>query len=97
MNVIWKKVSSLGIKNTLKNKLFIGLMVLVYSGIGTAVWLLAGRLVFPQTEWLLCFIAYPAVFMGFFGGIIYLYNHEFLREQSETRARIYNFSTIAHR
>ena len=37
--------------------------------------LLACKIVVP---WLFCFIGYPAVFMGLFGGGIYLYNHEFI-------------------
>ncbi len=77
MNLIWNKINSLDLSRDKKNKLFIVFMMMVSILIGAAVWFLTGRVFLKESEWLLCFIGYPAVFFGFFGGIIYLYSHEF--------------------
>ncbi len=60
-----------------KDRLYLATQTLLYTIIGGAVWLLAGRYVLPETEWFLCFMGYPAVIGGFFGGVLYLYYHEF--------------------
>jgi len=62
---------------TMKNRLYLGLMILINIVIGGIVWLTVGRLIFPEINWLFCFMGYPAIFIGFFGGVLYLYNHEF--------------------
>lgn len=36
-----------------------------------------GRLFLPGIDWLICFMGYPAMFIGLLGGTLYLYNHEF--------------------
>jgi hypothetical protein len=65
------------IKKEIKNKLYLGVLIAINIVMGGVAWLLFGRLVLPGTDWLLCFMGYTAIFIGFFGGILYLYNHEF--------------------
>ncbi|MCR5747622.1 MAG: hypothetical protein K6G03_07925 [Lachnospiraceae bacterium] len=74
MYAIWNIVGSLRLKNAVKKKLFVLIMVFINILAGALVWYLAGRIFLPQTEWLLCFMGYPAFFIGFFGGNIFLYN-----------------------
>ena len=59
------------------DKLYLGVLIAINIVMGGVAWLLFGRLVLPGTDWLLCFMRYTAIFIGFFGGILYLYNHEF--------------------
>ncbi len=77
MSKIWNVVNGLDIKSNVKSIVFLLLLVVVNLGIGVGLWLLFGRIIFPGIEWLLCFMGYPAIFIGLFGGVIYLYNHEF--------------------
>ena len=58
-------------------RVFLWLLAVANILIGAGLWLLIGRIFLPGTEWLICFMGYPAIFIGFFGGVIYLCNHEF--------------------
>lgn len=77
MRFIWNVVNGIKVMNTLKNKMFLGLLILVNILIGGGLWCLFGRLFFPGIDVLICFMGYPAVFIGFFGGVLYLYSHDF--------------------
>ena len=75
MKRLWNVVNGLTAKRDAKAALFLGICVLASSGMGAGLWLLFGRIFLPEVEWLFCFMGYPAVFAGFFGGVLYLYNH----------------------
>ena len=77
MKRLWNVVNGLDSRSDVKTKIFLGIWVLANIGTGAGLWLLFGRLFLPEIEWLFCFMGYPAIFIGFFGGILYLYNHEF--------------------
>ncbi|MCR4997965.1 MAG: hypothetical protein K6A61_11785 [Butyrivibrio sp.] len=77
MKKLWNVVNGLAVKSNVKIIVFLWIFVAVNIGIGAGLWLLFGRLFFPEIEWLFCFMGYSAIFIGFFGGILYLYNHEF--------------------
>lgn len=77
MKMIWKWINSLKIMKNNKTRLFLWIQILINLAIGAALWLIVGRHFFPGIDWLICFMGYPAVFIGLFGGILYLYNHEF--------------------
>ena len=77
MKRLWNVVNGLDSRSDVKTKIFLWIWVLANIGIGVGLWLLFGRLFLPEIEWLFCFMGYPAIFIGFFGGILYLYNHEF--------------------
>lgn len=77
MKTLWNMVNQIDVKNTWKNNLFLVLFILINMVLGACVWLLLGRLILPGTDWLLCFMGYPAVFVGLFGGVIYLYRNQF--------------------
>lgn len=77
MKRLWNVVNGLDSRSDVKTKIFLWIWVLANIGIGAGLWLLFGRLFLPKREWLFCFMGYPAIFIGFFGGILYLYNHEF--------------------
>lgn len=77
MKRTWKLIDSFKVKKETKNKMFIWSQVMLYVLIGAVVWGLLGRLVLPGIDWLLCFSGYPAIFIGFFGSVLFLYNNEF--------------------
>lgn len=77
MKTLWNMVNQIDVKNTWKNNLFLVLFILINMVLGACVWLLLGRLILPGTDWLLCFMGYPAIFVGLFGGVIYLYRNQF--------------------
>ena len=77
MKTLWNMVNQIHIKNTWKNNLFLVLFILINMVLGACAWLLLGRLILPGTDWLLCFMGYPAIVVGLFGGVIYLYRNQF--------------------
>ena len=77
MKSLWNMVNQIDVKNTWKNNLFLVLFILINMVLGACAWLLLGRLILPGTDWLLCFMGYPAIFVGLFGGVIYLYRNQF--------------------
>ncbi len=77
MKTLWNMVNQIHIKNTWKYNLFLLLFIFINLVLGACAWLLLGRLILPGTDWLLCFMGYPAVFVGLFGGVIYLYRNQF--------------------
>ncbi len=80
MKKLWNVVNGLAVKSYVKAKIFLWIWIAVNTGIGAGLWFLFGRLFLLGIEWLFCFMGYPAIFVGFFGGILYLYNHEFASE-----------------
>lgn len=77
MKQLWNVVNGLDVSKDAKARVFLWLLAVANILIGAGLWLLIGRIFLPGTEWLICFMGYPAIFIGFFGGILYLYNHEF--------------------
>lgn len=77
MKRMWNIIDSFKVKRETKNRLFIWSQIMFYALAGAVVWVLLGRLVLPGIDWLLCFIGYPAIFIGFFGSVLFLYNNEF--------------------
>lgn len=77
MKRLWSAINNMKIKRGAKNKLYVGALILINIVIGGVIWLTFGRIIMPGKDWLLCFMGYPAIICGFFGGTLYLYNHEF--------------------
>ena len=77
MTRLWIVINGLNVMKQTKRKLYLSTLTLINMLIGGTVWLLLGRFLLSTIDWLLCFMGYPAIFAGFIGGILYLYNHEF--------------------
>ena len=77
MNIIWNYVNSFNVTYHKKNELFILINVLANAVLGGIAWATAGRWFLPGIESLLCFVGYPAFFIGFVATAFYLYRHEF--------------------
>lgn len=77
MHKIWTLVNQLKIAKAKKVRLFLCLMTCISGLAGSFIWLIIARSWLKSLAWLLCFIAYPAIFVGIIGGMIYLYKHEF--------------------
>lgn len=78
MKRLWNWVNRLKVKANVKNGVFVGGLTLGSAVFGAVVWLLAGRYYFQGVSWLCCFVGYPAVFVGIFGGTLYLYNNQYI-------------------
>ncbi|MDO4490375.1 MAG: hypothetical protein Q4B85_04870 [Lachnospiraceae bacterium] len=74
MNKIWCRVNKKNMNRDKRIGLFLLMTVLLSALAGAIVWLAAGRLLLSGGWGLLCFVGYPAVFIGFFGGLLFLYN-----------------------
>ncbi|MDD6311374.1 MAG: hypothetical protein PUB09_05550 [Firmicutes bacterium] len=77
MRKVWMSIDKLDWKVRNKNTLFIWILILISSVCGGLTWAALGRFVLPETIWILCFMGYPAVFVGVFGGVLYLWRHDF--------------------
>ncbi len=77
MKIVWNVVNKMNLKKNVKNNLYLGILILINVVLGSLIWLAIGRMFLPGVAWFACFVGYPAVVVGFFGGVIYLYNHEF--------------------
>ena len=77
MKIIWKMINSLYVKCETKNLLFLALSTVGCALLGAAVWLLAGSWFLPDKVWFICFSGYSAVFIGYIGGILYLFGHDY--------------------
>lgn len=77
MKKLWIIINELKERKETKNTLYLGLMILINLLAGGLIWLMIGRFLLGGTEWLVCFMGYPAIFVGLFGGILYLYDHKF--------------------
>lgn len=73
MKKIWKLIDSLKFDKKTKNKMFIIIMSILNALIGY----LLSCLVPIGLSNSICIIGYFALFVGFYGSILYLYNHDF--------------------
>ncbi len=77
MNVLWKRIKRWDATKEKKNGLYLSARTLLHALIGALIWFLIGQWFLEHPVWVICFIGYPAVLSGLFGGILYLYQHEF--------------------
>lgn len=75
--LIFKKLQSKAWSEHGKQMVFLVWSVLFWCLAGGLFWLVAGRLFAPGFENFFCFIGYPGAFLGFFGGALFLFNHDF--------------------
>ena len=76
MKLFYEKIAKRAWNKEKKQYAFILVNVLFFALIGLDCWIVAGQFLLEGISWLICFIGYPAVFGGFFGGILYLYKKE---------------------
>ena len=55
-----------------KVRSFLTMNTLIFAVMGLLAWTAVRLFAFNSIEWMLCFIGYPAVILGIFGGSIYL-------------------------
>lgn len=77
MKSVWNYINNLNLDTERKNKLFLFLNTLISGLLGAFLWVPVHFFALRTIEWLICFVGYAAVFIGFFDGIIYLGNHSF--------------------
>lgn len=77
MERIWSYIHNKSWNTERKNHLFLFLTTLISSAIGFIIWYALHFFVLNKISWALCFTGYPGFFMGFFGGILYLFRHDF--------------------
>ncbi len=72
---LFKWINEKAWNKTTKNKIFIVCSVLSFCFVGMILWL-PFMMILPGVETFICFVGYPGFFLGFIGGIVFLYNHE---------------------
>lgn len=77
MNYLWKYIEKSAMTVEMKSSLFICMSAIICGLAGALVWLMFVRWILPGTMWLICFTGYPMAIGGIFGGILYLWRHEF--------------------
>ncbi len=77
MKSLWKIIDESDVSVNWKSKLYVASSTILSGLLGFVLWLVIGRLFFESMWSMLCFIGYPAVFLGFFNSIIVLYNNDF--------------------
>lgn len=77
MRTIWNIVNKLEIRRDSKRHVFFLLVSILSGALGAMIWIFIGKFFLTDIIWLLCFIGYPAVFVGGVCGVIYLYGHDF--------------------
>ena len=72
--IIWNYVNKLNLKPKTRQRLFLAAVSLLWGLVGALLWVLLGSKIFPgRIDWMLCFIGYPAVILGFLSGIYYIF------------------------
>lgn len=62
-------------EKTMKNeKLFLFLNTIAWAIIGFVLWCVVRLFALDCIEWAICFVGYPAFFIGIVGGVLYLWN-----------------------
>ena len=75
MNTIWNYLHKLNIGTTLQIFLFLFSTTLLSCVMGFIAWYALHFFVLNSISWAISFIGYTGFFVGFFGGILYLYRH----------------------
>ena len=68
--MIWSFVNKNDWSNNKKSFFYLASLIVIYALIGAALWFVIGRVLLTDAIYLFCFISYPAVIFGLFGGII---------------------------
>lgn len=77
MKKLWNTINGLKINTSLKERLFLGILIIANMVIGGLVWVILGKKILSGLAWLFCFMGYPAIIIGLWGGVYYLFNHKF--------------------
>lgn len=80
MKKIWNLVNEMKLEAHYKNRIFLGLLIAACVLAGGILWGIVELIFSIGLFYLIFFTGYPAVCIGLFGGIIYLYDHEFEEE-----------------
>ena len=72
---LWNMIDKRSWSLEAKQRIFLILSIIVSGLFGSMIWLLIGRWFLPDIGWGICFAGYPAVFTGFYRGILFLYRH----------------------
>lgn len=77
MKFLWDYLQNSNLKRKTKIKVYLIVSIFLTALSGAILWLIIGRMFLSSICWLVCFIGYPAFFIGGLGAIFYLYGHEF--------------------
>lgn len=74
MGLLWKCIEKRNMKQRNSNLLFLFMNILMWSFFGLLVWLLFRCFGLDSVSYMICFAGYPGYFVGFIGGILFLWN-----------------------
>lgn len=72
MNRMWERITRKNYSEDKRIKIFLFYNCIKFCLIGFIVWLLVSRRYLNTLEWAICFIGYPGMFLGYFGGLTFL-------------------------
>lgn len=71
---IWNMINKLSFERKIKHSLFLVTTIVIFALLGTLMWFLFGRRIFGDNiHWLICFIGYPALILGYFLAVLALF------------------------
>ena len=72
--LLWNYVNRLDVKRRYRQNIFLLICTLFYALIGAVVWFTLGDdLLGKSIKWMICFIGFPSVILGFFCGVLALF------------------------
>ena len=72
--LLWKFVGKLNMKRRHRQNLYLALCTLIYAILGAIVWFAFGDDLLGQSlKWMICFIGFPSVILGFLCGVFALF------------------------
>lgn len=72
--LIWKYVSRLNMTQRHKQNLYLAICTLIFAIVGAVIWFSVGDdLLGNSLKWMVCFIGFPSVILGFLCGVFTLF------------------------
>ncbi len=72
--LLWKALDKTSLKTKHKQNIFLLICTVVCGLLGALIWFTVGDdLLGKSIKWMICFIGYPSIILGFFCGILYLF------------------------
>lgn len=76
MKTIWNYLNKRNLSTRKKTRIFLLCTTLFFSLTGLLVWFFLHFFVLATLSWAVCFMGYPGLFLGLWGGILFLYRQE---------------------
>lgn len=72
MNMLWEWIDQRNLSEKAKTYVFLLLNIVIFGALGLVVWMIVSRFTLSTLDWAICFVGYPAFFIGYLGGFFFL-------------------------